>query len=72
MPTSGQTTGQLGALGKLADESSQSPQAGMPPGLVRRSTKEAEDQKGAAAGAAGAERAPVSAAGSKPTQQRSL
>ncbi|PJE16934.1 MAG: hypothetical protein CK429_07135 [Mycobacterium sp.] len=71
-PTSEQTKGQLGALDKLADEESQTPQAGLPPSLVRRSSKDAGGQKGAAAGAAGAERAPVNAAASGSTQQRTL
>lgn len=71
-PTSEQTKGQLGALDKLADEESQTPQAGSPPSLVRRSSKDAGGQKGAAAGAAGAERAPVNAAASGSTQQRTL
>ncbi|MBI2698737.1 hypothetical protein A9W98_35505 [Mycobacterium gordonae] len=71
-PTSEQTKGELGALDKLADEESQTPQAGLPPSLVRRSSKDAGGQKGAAAGAAGAERAPVNAAASGSTQQRTL
>ncbi len=71
-PTSEQTKGQLGALDKLADEESQTPQAGLPPSLVRRSSKDAGGQKGAAAGAAGAERAPVNAGASGSTQQRTL